>query len=139
MSRYAAAGNVFLDLEVIEELTAQPHIAFDRLVDLAPVAFRADWGVRVAVTDGRLKLLHHTSAAPDLDDEQACWLPLDRAARLDVRPEWAQLADNVIAGAPLAPDEAIVLGRRGGPSILDSEIARLGHLAALAVTISAGR
>jgi hypothetical protein len=30
-----------------------------------------------------------------------------------------------------------VIGRRGGPEILDSEVARLGHLAALAVTIAA--
>jgi hypothetical protein len=31
----------------------------------------------------------------------------------------------------------VVIGRRGGPEILASEVARLGHLAALAVTIGA--
>ena len=30
----------------------------------------------------------------------------------------------------------MIFGRRGGPEILDSELARLEHLAALAVTIA---
>jgi hypothetical protein len=33
------------------------------------------------------------------------------------------------------PDRLIVFGRRGGPDILDSELARLGHLATLAASI----
>jgi hypothetical protein len=62
---------------------------------------------------------------------------MERAARLPVPPEWAQLIENEVAGAPLNADEIVVIGRRGGPDILDSELARLGHLAALAVTITA--
>lgn len=139
VSRYAAGGNVFLDLEVVEELTQNPRHALDQLVDLAPVAFRADWGVRLSLTDSGVKQVHGTSAAPDLGDDQASWLPLERAGRLPVLDGWTQLHGNVVAGAPLGPSEAIVLGRRGGPAILDSEIARLGHLAALAMTISSGR
>src|SRR5262245_30127520 len=45
ISRYAAGGNLFLDLEAVEELTANPAGALDRLVDLLPATFRADWGV----------------------------------------------------------------------------------------------
>jgi len=137
VSRYAAGGNLFLDLEVVEQLTSNPSLALDELVDLLPVTFRADWGVRLCRTDSGLKQVHGTSAAPDLGDEQSAWLPLARAARLDVPAEWLQLSDNVVAGAPLSEDEIVVIGRRGGPQILDSEVARLGHLAALAVTISA--
>ena len=33
-------------------------------------------------------------------------------------------------------DEIVVFGRRGGPEVLDSELARLAHLAALAVSIA---
>ena len=139
VSRYAAGGNVFLDLEVVETLTQNPRTALDELVDLVPIAFRADWGVRLSLTDGGVKQVHGTSAAPDLGDDQAAWLPLARAGRLTVHEGWTQLTGNVVAGAPLGPTEAVVLGRRGGPDILDSEIARLGHLAALAVTISSGR
>ena len=135
VSRYAAGGNVFLDLEVIEQITQNPSAALDELVDLLPVTFRADWAVRLCRTESGVKQVHGTSAAPDLGDDQAGWLPLTRAARLPVDDAWHQLSGNVVAGAPLETDEIIVLGRRGGPDILDSEVARLQHLAALAVTI----
>ena len=136
VSRYAAGGNVFLDLELIEQLTQNPSLALDELVDLIPVTFRADWAVRLSETESGLKQVHATSAAPDLGDAQAAWFPLARAARLDVDPAWAQLHDNEVAGAPIDAGGIVVIGRRGGPAILDSEVARLGHLAALAVTIS---
>jgi hypothetical protein len=135
VSRYAAGGNVFLDLEVIEQITQSPATALDELVDLLPVTFRADWAVRLCRTDSGVKQVHATSAAPDLGDDQAGWLPLSRAARLPVDDAWHQLSGNVVAGAPLESDEIIVIGRRGGPDILDSEVARLQHLAALAVSI----
>ena len=135
-SRYAAGGNLFLDLEVVEELTENTATALDRLVEMLPVTFRADWAVRLCRTDSGVKQVHATSAAPDLGDEQAVWFPLDRAARLTVEPEWAQLRDNSVVGAPLGAEEIVVIGRRGGPEVLDSEVARLAHLSALALTIS---
>src|SRR5919107_2284078 len=121
VSRYAAGGNLFLDLEVVEQLTGNPALALDELVDLLPVTFRADWGVRLCRTDSGVKQVHATSAAPDLGDAQAAWLPLARATRLPVHADWAQLADNEVAGAPLTANEIVVIGRRGGPDILDSE------------------
>lgn len=143
-SRYAAGGQLFLDLEVVEQMTEYPEIALDQLVDLIPPAFRADWAVRLRITDSGVKQVHATSAAPDLGDEQASWFPVERASRLAVEEAWTQLNDNVVAGVPLdagseaGPDarEVVVLGRRGGPDILDSELARLAHLAALAVSIT---
>ena len=48
ISRYAAGGNLFLDLEVVEELTANPGSALDTLVGLLPVTFRVDWAARLA-------------------------------------------------------------------------------------------
>ncbi len=136
ISRYAAGGNVFLDLEVVEALTQNPVTAYDDLVDLLPVAFRADWAARLSSTGAGLKQVHATSAAPDLGDDQGRWLPLRRACRLEVDPDWSALAGNVVAGAPLGETDIIVIGRRGGPDILDSEVARLAHLAGLAQTIS---
>ncbi len=138
VSRYAAGGNLFLDLEAVEALTQNPGTAYDQLVDLLPITFRADWGLRVRRTPGGPKVLHGTSAAPDLVGDEPEWFPLTQAARLDLPPEWAHLAEGtLLAGAPLADAEEIVLfGRRGGPEVLDSELARLQHLAALAVTIA---
>ncbi len=136
VSRYAAGGQLFLDLEVVEHLTQNPTMACDEFVELLPVTFRADWGVRLRRTDAGIKLLHATSAAPDLGDEQADWFPLERACLLDVRDGWTQLSDNVVAGAPLGGDGIVVIGRRGGPEILASEVVRLGHLAALTDAIA---
>jgi hypothetical protein len=127
ISRYAAGGNLFLDLEAVEELTAQPEQACDRLVELLPSVFRADWGVRARQDGDRAEVLHSTPAAPD----KVGWHHVSGPRRLQDDD------DNVVlAAAPLLPGEIVLIGRRGGPEILDSELARLGHLAALAVSIS---
>ena len=63
ISRYAAGGNLFLDLEVVEALTADPATARDRLVDLLPIAFRVRLGrLRLHRGQGRRA---RTDAAPD--------------------------------------------------------------------------
>ncbi|WP_183095079.1 ACT domain-containing protein [Nocardioides stalactiti] len=127
ISRYPAGGNLVLDLEAVEELTVDPDGALDRLVDLLPRTFRADWGARVHRAKG---VVHGTSAAPD-DLE---FVDLEVASRLDPPTE-----DDVTlyAAARLDGNEIVVIGRRGGPEFVDSELARLGHLSALAVTIAA--
>jgi hypothetical protein len=122
ISRYAAGGGLFLDLEAVEELTAHPAVAVDRLVDLLPATFRADWAIRV----GKDGLGKRTGAAPD----QFEWTRVDKPVRLPSDD------DNLLAAAPLAGDDFVVIARRGGPDILDSELARLGHLVALAVSIA---
>lgn len=124
ISRYAAGGNLFLDLEAVEELTADPEGALDRLVDLLPVTFRADWAARVSKTEG---VVHATAAAPSGIE----WQHLDRSERIESPDENA-----VVAAVRLNKAENVVIGRRGGPDFLDSEIARLGHLAGLAMSIS---
>lgn len=130
ISRYAAGGNLFLDLEAVEDLTAHPTEALDRLVDLLPITFRADWAARVRrSSDGRVAAAHKTGAAPAAVDFHA----IDRPSRIDAPGDEI----NVLCGIPLEDDvEQIVVGRRGGPEFLDSELARMGHLVALAVSIA---
>ncbi len=129
ISRYAAGGNLLLDLEVVEELTVHREQALDRLAGMLPVAFRVDWAARVRHTADGPVAVSATEAAPT----ELPWADLKQAERLPV-------ADDVtlLCGAPLLDDEIVVLGRSGGPEFLDSELARLGHLAGLAVSI-AGR
>ena len=122
ISRYAAGGNLFLDLEAVEELTAEPATALDRLIDLLPATFRADWAIRV----GKEGVAARTEAAPD----DFGWTLVEKTVRIP------SVDDNLLAAAPLVGDDFVVIARRGGPEILDSELARLGHLVALAVTIS---
>ncbi len=122
ISRYAAGGNVFLDLEAVEDLTGHRAGAVDRLVDLLPVVFRADWGARVHRSDG---VLRATETAPD----SLGWveLPEERMIELD---------GDLLAGCLLGADDAVVIGRHGGPAFLASELARLEHLSNLARTIA---
>ena len=125
ISHYASGGNLVLDLEAVEELTASPEKALDRLVDLTPATFRADWGARVHRVKG---VVHRTSAAPD----EVEFVELEGPARLEVEEDEVTL----LAAARLDGNEIVVLGRRGGPEFADSEIARLGHLCSLAVSIA---
>ena len=124
ISRYAAGGNLFLDLEAVEELTANPEGALDRLIDLLPVTFRADWAARVSKVDS---IVYTTEAAPS----DLTWIHIDRAEAIDSDDE-----NTVACAARLNKSEIVVIGRRGGPDFLDSEIARLGHLVGLAMSIS---
>ncbi|CAM3286387.1 ACT domain-containing protein [Nocardioides dubius] len=126
ISRYAAGGNLFLDLEAVEELTEHPVQALDRLIELLPAVFRSDWAARLRKNDGGAEIVHSTSAAPDT----LPWFDIDRSTTFDDVD-----GDIVLAVAPLHND-LVVLGRRGGPDYLESELARMGHLIGLAVTIS---
>jgi hypothetical protein len=126
ISRYAAGGNLFLDLEAVEELTADPEGALDRLIDLLPVTFRSDWALRVSRVDG---IVYTTAAAP----RELPWVQIERAEAIEIDDPNA-----VACAARLNKSEIVVIGRRGGPAFLDSEIARLGHLVGLAMSITRG-
>lgn len=128
INRYAAGGNLFLDLEVVESLTEDPASARDRLVDLLPVAFRVDWAARVRPTSGGLTVVHATDAAPE---------SFEPFASLEVSVPVRLPGDDVYVecAAPFG-DDLVLMGRRGGPEFLDSELARLEHLLGLAITIS---
>ena len=137
ISRYAAGGQLFLDLEAVEQMTGSPATAFDELVDLLPITFKVDWAMRIRRSGSAVEILHSTSAAPDAVEVTDGWFPCERAGRLLLPGNWGHLESTLVAGAPLRDvDEMVVFGRRGGPEVLDSELARLEHLAALAVSIA---
>jgi hypothetical protein len=125
ISRYLAGGNLFPDLEVVESLTDDPAVALDRLVESLPVAFRCEWAARVDVTDGGSEIEKASEGAPT-------HLALPRTVGLDR----LVIGDDLVAVAPVAQGRVVVIGRRGGPEYLDSELARLGHLVALAASIA---
>lgn len=134
ISHYGAGSNLTRDLEVVEAMTSDPEAARDTLVDLLPATFVVDWAVRVRRVGDSAKLLHGSPAAPTEIPADMTWpLDLKRGRRLEV-PD--RMSEMLVAGCSLEEDELIVIARRGGPEILDSEIARLCHLAALATSIS---
>jgi hypothetical protein len=135
ISRYGAGGNLFMDLEAVESMTEAPGESLERLVEALPEVFRVDWGIHVRrAGDHRIEVVQGTSAAPGTIPEDLSWPGrLERGERIDVPDKWEGL---VVAGTAIDADSAIVVGRRGGPEFLDSEIARLGHLVALANSIA---
>lgn len=127
ISRYAAGGNLFLDLEAVEDLTENPAEALDRLVQVIPHTFRSDWAVRV-------HRAHGVGPATDDAPTDLPFVELERACRLDVEGDPDD--ETLYAGARIDGNEIVVMGRRGGPEFLDSELARLAHLVGLAATIA---
>src|ERR1700712_3797275 len=133
ISRYGAGTNITRDLEVVEAMTSEPDFARNTLVDLVPATFVVDWAIRVQREGNGGKVLHGSPAAPAEVPEGITWpTDLKRGRRIAV-PE--KLSDWLGAGGAVGTDEMIMIARRGGPEILDSEIARLSHLAALAESI----
>lgn len=127
ISRYAAGGSLLLDLEAVEELTGHGTEALDRLVGMLPVTFRVDWAARLRRTADGGEVVQATEAAPTT----IAWAELSQARRLPGVDDLTHYC-----GAPLTHDEIVVVGRDGGPEFLDSELARMGHLLALAVSIA---
>ena len=126
ISRYAAGGNLVMDLEAVEEITAKPQEAVERLVDMLPDVFRVDWGARVHRAKG---LVHGTTAVP----AELTFTEIEGPTRIEGDDDV-----TLYAAARLDGNEIILVGRRGGPDFVDSEIARLGHLVGLAVSIAEG-
>ena len=61
---------------------------------------------------------------------------MHKAQRPLVDRDWEGWGDTEVAAAPAGSSRRIVMfGRHGGPEILDSELARLNHLVALAASI----
>ncbi|MBF4163486.1 ACT domain-containing protein [Nocardioides acrostichi] len=124
VSRYAAGGNLFMDLEAVEELTVSPSQALDKLVDLLPVTFRADWAARVHRADG---VVYATGASPS----DLSFVEIVRAKRIELPGDEL----NMVVAAHLDGNQTVLVGRRGGPDFVDSEVARVGHLTGLAASI----
>ena len=125
ISRYMAGGNLFMDLEVVESLTAEPETAADRLVELLPVAFRCEWAARVKGSPEGFLIEHASEGAPTVID-------LKPGSGLDVQT----VGDDLVAVAPVGHKRVVAIGRRGGPEFLDSELARFAHLVTLAASIA---
>lgn len=128
ISRYAAGTNLFLDLEAVESMTREPTRAAETLVDVLPQVFRVDWGMHLRRNGEAIEVLRGTPSAPTEVPAHLSWP--DASVRQLTLGE-----DLLVAGSPIGDDEVIVIARRGGPAFLDSEIARLNHLVALALSI----
>lgn len=136
-SRYGAGGGLHMDLEAVEQMTSAPAEAVDILVEQAPAVLHADWAALLDGTGSEIKVALETSATPEFGELAEQWLPLEKATTL-AAPDHKGLSESVLVAAPLESSRRVlVIGRRGGPEFLGSEVARLSYLANLAVTIRA--
>jgi hypothetical protein len=133
ISRYPEGGGLQSDLEALERMTADPSHAAETLVTLCPVVFRSHWAALIDSAGHTALPAYATTLAPDLDAEIAArFAPFDSTHRTDLASGWAPgWGDTTVVVTPITQDRVIVIGRLGGPAFLDSEIARLHHLAAL--------
>jgi hypothetical protein len=134
ISRYPEGGGLQSDLEALERMASDPVHAAETLVSLCPVVFRSHWATLIEVTPEGPRSTFSTTLAPDVTDEVAQTLaPFDVTHRVDLVSGWSPgWGDTTVVVTPLTQDRVIAIGRLGGPAFLDSEIARLHHLAALA-------
>lgn len=141
VGHYSPGAHLHRDLEAVEAMTGDPDHGVEVLVRLLPGVFRSGWALLLAAVDGRVKVTQASGGAPETEEFAAPWLPLRGPARIDTQGSWApdSWQDVVAVGVPVGDDGlTLVLGRDGGPRILDSELARLTHLAALADVIRRG-
>ena len=132
ISRYPEGGGLQSDLEALERMTADPATAAETLVSLCPVVFRSHWAVLLDLTAGP-GVAYATTLAPELQASTIeRFAPWDATHRLELVSGWLPgWGDSTAVVTPMARNRVIVIGRLGGPAFLDSEIARLHHLAAL--------
>lgn len=133
ISRYPEGGGLQSDLEALERMTADPANAAEILVTLCPVVFRSHWAALIHFGPDGAEMTRSTTLAPDLSPRLLERLtPFDHTHRIDLENGWLPgWGDTTVVVTPLTRDRAIVIGRLGGPAFMDSEIARLHHLAAL--------
>lgn len=134
ISRYPEGASLESDLEALELMTSDPEHGAESLTTSAVGVFRVHWAFLVERFSVAPVITFSTPQAPDLTTEQLRGLgPTASVRHLTPAPEWLPgWGEIVLAMAPVRGDRVIVAGRQGGPQFLASELARFGHLAALA-------
>lgn len=132
ISRYPEGGGLQSDLEALERMTADPSNSAETLVSLCPVVFRSHWAILLDLSS-RPETAYATTLAPELNASVLTKLaPFDATHRVELTSGWLPgWGDSTVVLTPVTRDRVIVIGRLGGPAFLESEIARLHHLAAL--------
>lgn len=132
LSHYPEQWGLQGDVDVLNHMTEYPERAEEILTLEAPEVFRVTWAA--LIDRERQMVTIKTDLAPDLDADGIARLgALDIVHSHELPDGWLLgWGETLIAVAPFKSPSTIVVGRRGGPEFLKSELARLRHLAALA-------
>ncbi|MEU8413377.1 amino acid-binding protein [Amycolatopsis japonica] len=137
---YAGVLDTHRELELVEEIAAQPASGLEILAEGVPRIIRAGWAVVVEHAEAGAIRLASSNAAPETPITDLPWLPLERATILDAEeawvPEtWKELGTE-LAATPLGkPGKALLVARPGGPNFRAAEVARLAHFAGIVAVV----
>jgi hypothetical protein len=139
---YAGVLDTHRELELVEEVAAQPDDGMRIFTEGVPKIIRAGWALVVAADAGGAHRLAASTAAPEVKTLQLPWMPLARATILDAEDDWVpetwQELGTELAATPLGkPGRVLLVGRPGGPMFRAAEVARLAHLAGIVAVVLA--
>lgn len=133
---YAGVLDTHRELELVEEVAAEPANGLTVFAEGTPRIIRSGWAMIVRHDPAGANTLAASTAAPETDLGELPWLPLPRATVLDAEDDWVprtwQELGTELAATPIGkPERALLAGRPGGPMFRAAEVARLAHLAGI--------
>jgi hypothetical protein len=140
---YAGVLDTHRELELVEEVAEDPRNGVSIFTQGVPKIVRAGWAVALRSDAKGVVTLASSAAAPESISGTLPWMPLSRATVLDGEDAWVpqtwQELGTELAATPLGkPDQALLVGRPGGPMFRAAEVARLAHLAGIITVVLDG-
>lgn len=140
---YAGVLDTHRELELVEDVAAQPDDGLAIFTEGVPRIIRAGWAMVVGPEAGSARTITASTAAPQLKTLDLPFLPLARATVLDGEEAWVpetwQELGTELAATPLGkPERVLLVGRPGGPQFRAAEVARLAHLAGIIAVVLSG-
>lgn len=137
---YAGVLDTHRELELVEEIAAEPGRGLELFAEGVPKIIRSGWAMVFGHRAGGVEHLAASTSAPQDDYLDLPWLPLPRATILDgdeswVPETWKELGTELAATPIGKPDRVLLAGRPGGPMFRASEVARLAHLAGIVAVV----
>ena len=137
---YAGVLDTHHELELVEEVAAEPGNGLGVFSEGVPKIIRAGWALVVTADSSGARRIAASSAAPEVLVIQLPWMPLSRATVLDGEEDWVPATwrelGTELAATPLGkPDRVLLVGRPGGPMFRAAEVARLAHLAGIVAVV----
>lgn len=137
---WAGVLDTHRELELVEDIAANPTCGLQTFTDGIPKIIRAGWAVILSVSDGQPHRITASFAAPETIAADLPWWPLHRATILDNEDSWVPLPwrelGTELAATPLGGTQrTLLIGRPGGPTFRAAELARLQHLAGIVAVI----
>src|SRR5918912_1238904 len=137
---WAGVLDTHRELELVEEVAANPAHGLQIFTDGVPKIIRAGWAMVLGTAGGAPQRVTASFAAPETVVGDLPWWPLRRATILEGEDAWVPLPwrelGTELAATPLGgPERALLVGRPGGPTFRAAEVARMEHLAGIVAVV----